>query len=704
MNQDQRRALTFPVMGTKITASSIHPAVSYLTHLFSTPPDGVLCLTFINERQKHTDNKFVPLESIISDSGIARLTARNMQDHVYVSMQRFKEGSLRRIPLNVERISHVFLEVDENGDVALDSIRTAIANGEIPAPSVIVESSPHKYQFIWNVRGFTNEEAVATNKSLVMRFGGDPQCTDIVRVLRIPGFRNIKSKYSLPPVVKIIEMSDGVWTPADFKVPKFEEPAESILPAIGAEDFRLLVKHVVSVLRVAGIKHSTPAPWADAIKIKLETCPWADAHTAGPANDAILIVQPSGVLVFRCLHSHCIERRWKDFKTFVEHKMEKPVSFSIPKPISPAASDKRDMSESVLVGKLGEIYRKRLSHFPIAYAYPALLTAAGVLVPSPPHASGTQTNLLCVLVGPLGSGKSQAILQSFQTMGILDSKHYTNCRAGSAEGLFRMLEKQQSSGSLDQNVVVDLDEWGHLMAKADIQNSTFATSLTTAFYKRQISLVVAGGKSINLTAQLSMIGGAPDSEYDLIFSSTASAGLYDRFLHGMCPEGFQFHYRPFSGSSESLDLKSVEVDGSVWEVAKQWRIENARYGRAIELAVRAAIISASADGITNLNGKYFEQFKPFLMEQMRLRAMLAPNEGVTNEAKVSIAVMRWLHTHSSSGQWIAMRDLQRGINFTRNRLGPGILNHALKNMATEGTIELNWEMGKIVSLRTVNDD
>ena len=64
-----------------------------------------------------------------------------------------------------------------------------------------------------------------------------------------------------------------------------------------------------------------------------------------------------------------------------------------------------DTPESVLDGRLGEISQRRLAHFPIAYSWGALVTAAGALIP---HSNGPlRTNLYWCPVGPQGSGKSQ---------------------------------------------------------------------------------------------------------------------------------------------------------------------------------------------------------------------------------------------------------------------------------------------------------
>ena len=101
------------------------------------------------------------------------------------------------------------------------------------------------------------------------------------------------------------------------------------------------------------------------------------------------------------------------------------------------------MSEDVLDGQLGEICRRRMARFPIAYAWPALVTVAGTLIENQ-GSSSLRTNLFCGLVGPVDSGKSQTIECAIGVMG-LDKPRLQNVMSGSAEGL---LAKLSDAGEL----------------------------------------------------------------------------------------------------------------------------------------------------------------------------------------------------------------------------------------------------------------
>lgn len=57
--------------------------------------------------------------------------------------------------------------------------------------------------------------------------------------------------------------------------------------------------------------------WGGGYLVELAECPWADAHTTGPAGAAVVIF-PSGALDFTCLHAHCGGRTWRDFRARME--------------------------------------------------------------------------------------------------------------------------------------------------------------------------------------------------------------------------------------------------------------------------------------------------------------------------------------------------------------------------------------------------
>ena len=48
-------------------------------------------------------------------------------------------------------------------------------------------------------------------------------------------------------------------------------------------------------------------------------CPWSEHHTTTEnPTDAFISVSRNGMINFRCNHDHCVDKRWKDYKSFFE--------------------------------------------------------------------------------------------------------------------------------------------------------------------------------------------------------------------------------------------------------------------------------------------------------------------------------------------------------------------------------------------------
>src|SRR5262245_58946771 len=138
-----------------------------------------------------------------------------------------------------------------------------------------------------------------------------------------------------------------------------------------------------------------------------------------------------------------------------------------------------DIPEDVLDGRLGEICQSRLRHFPLAYSWGALVTAAGALIPRCDRP--IRTNLYWCPAGPRGTGKSQCTDTVFHLVGLDNSPVLLEAKFGSAEAL---IEKLQDIGPAALRLV-NVDELGHLTAKAAIDRSSFPYVLNTAYYRDQ---------------------------------------------------------------------------------------------------------------------------------------------------------------------------------------------------------------------------
>lgn len=339
----------------------------------------------------------------------------------------------------------------------------------------------------------------------------------------------------------------------------------------------------------------------------------------------------------------------------------------------------KDMPESVLCGRLGEIVQKRMSRFPIAYAWPAIVTVAGTLVRR--SNSTLRQNLFAALVGPPHSGKSQTIEHATKIMG-LEHPQLQNLMAGSAEGLLHRLKDANGTARL-----VSMDELGHMLSKSHIENASFPYILNRAFYTTRFDLMVAKQKPIEFNCEMGLLGGCVTGQFESLFDATTVHGLYDRFIFGLFPEPFTYEYRPYEGVSEFIpDTDGVRVDTSVWEIKDTW-VKSGMSPRCCENALRVAGICAACDGYDVLTPDYLEPAKALAEYLDRVRLILRPNPGENADAKCAYAIIGLLST--TNGDWLSKRDIYRAIH--ADRLGPSVFRRALDNLFFNEELEKKTE-------------
>jgi len=167
-------------------------------------------------------------ETLASPPFQAWLRYLNGQKHdLYLSMNTLKRGSRGRTKEDVDRIRHVFLDFDENGDRRLQAL---LARTDLPVPNYVVSTSPDKWQVIWKVEGFQKAAAEELERGLVQSTGADPRVIDVARVLRLPGFYN--HKYSPAHLVSAEPHCEVTRNPSDFPTLAVEEPLAPYSPRL----------------------------------------------------------------------------------------------------------------------------------------------------------------------------------------------------------------------------------------------------------------------------------------------------------------------------------------------------------------------------------------------------------------------------------------------------------------------------------------
>jgi hypothetical protein len=368
----------------------------------------------------------------------------------------------------------------------------------------------------------------------------------------------------------------------------------------------------------------------------------------------------------------------------------------------PTALTNDDMPLAVLDGWLGDVCRKRmLKDYPVAYAWPALLSAASVLVTRDLLPAQTRANVYVGLIGPVGSGKTSAFNDAFRLLALRDdpSRNFNEnevCRlkAGSGEGMANAIGDQNTATKL-----VFVDELKHLMVKLNYQGSTFAEFLNDVFYTDVNRLVVAQRREILFSCRMSLAGGVPEEGFAETFGAGTTGGLHSRFLFGVCPSEFGgYSWHPAEGapalerpSSEDADTfttprpSKIEIDPDVWIETGRWRKELRLSGRSVEVAMKAAVISAAFDNRGTLKASHLGPALALAKYQEEVHRRFEPNPGKNPEAMVAENALRYLRSRGANGQTIDRSRLLNDINAYRE--GPATANRALKALEENGEIE-----------------
>jgi hypothetical protein len=181
------------------------------------PADNVPVLVR-NRARGQTLQRIASAETIASPEFQRWLTDQNRAGaDIFIGMNPLKDGASGRTKTDIKEVRHVYLDLDENTQAALENIRDS---QDAPPPNFVLDTSPGKHQVVWKIEGIDLEQAESLLHSLANQFGGDPAATDATRVLRMPGFVN--RKYPNQPAfrVQVHHESNRVHHLRDFTIPE----------------------------------------------------------------------------------------------------------------------------------------------------------------------------------------------------------------------------------------------------------------------------------------------------------------------------------------------------------------------------------------------------------------------------------------------------------------------------------------------------
>lgn len=335
-----------------------------------------------------------------------------------------------------------------------------------------------------------------------------------------------------------------------------------------------------------------------------------------------------------------------------------------------------DLPVDCLQGRLGDICTTRFKHFPRAYAWITLLTAASSVIDQPdndPH-----VNLYGCVVGGVHTGKSQAIKSAIKALGI-ETPTLVKAYSGSAEAFARSMDRAMGNPRLWQ-----CDELGFLLQKAHIEHSTIPQVLSTAFDDRQVTMNMGKQKTTELNCSLSIIGGMVEDSFSDFWGKQTTGGLYDRFIFGLCPSDFEFDYEPMNGAVERVERRAGDVllvDPEIWQWAKHFKREHKDKDvrRLVEIGIRSALICAYFDNSQLVDLKRLDPHIAFIEYQARMREFLKPNPGENFEAQLQHKFLAYLRLHPGFiSKYLLFRDTHaydKGLSVAERALDMLVANN-----------------------------
>lgn len=137
---------------------------------------------------------------------------------IYLGVNPVRQDSTKREKEDIADVRRLQVDLDDNGPENLKRLLGDVNQGVIPQPRHLLRSSKDHYQVLWDTAPgqWTPDQAEATMRSLAARYGGDPACSEVARVMRWPGYRNHKEGRDRA-MVSWIDQGGKPVSPDDFR-------------------------------------------------------------------------------------------------------------------------------------------------------------------------------------------------------------------------------------------------------------------------------------------------------------------------------------------------------------------------------------------------------------------------------------------------------------------------------------------------------
>jgi len=318
---------------------------SYISAIFR--PRDTLCFAGINHKKDVRDHDFIPYEKAITREYFEHLQEANKDGSIYLAMNTYPASLIGehkgRTQENVVDVRALQADIDYNGTETMDAIKSSAS---VPQPSIVVESSPGKFQGIWLVDGISKADAKPLMQAIASEFKTDAAVAEVARVMRAPGFVN--RKYDSAPVARIVSQTNARYSRTDFKL-RVSAPTEfkEKNPDGWVKDIQLQHGNIYNQLvKLAGYyvrEHNADDP--DVLYTLL-------------AKHCETAIDRDGVTPFQCNMGQVrqLTEKWADeFETGEEYKARTSLTLNIPVPQAQAQAQAQTQTQTAEPQAWGEV-------------------------------------------------------------------------------------------------------------------------------------------------------------------------------------------------------------------------------------------------------------------------------------------------------------------------------------------------------------
>lgn len=188
MNADAR-------LKSSLERRRIESATQFLVRVWSAQPIGCVCLAARHAETRQWKEFSVDPEGV--DVLLAAFfdTFSASEWDLYYCPSTFKRT--RRMQQHANRSRFAWVDIDNGNPNDFD-----------PPPTILIETSPGRFQGLWRLEEFVSrEDAEAISKALAYQFGGDRNGWSSTKLLRIPYTVNHKPAYD-HPVVRLVRQEN----------------------------------------------------------------------------------------------------------------------------------------------------------------------------------------------------------------------------------------------------------------------------------------------------------------------------------------------------------------------------------------------------------------------------------------------------------------------------------------------------------------